>query len=99
MVDTIESFLNIAVTYIWGLPMVYSLLGAGVFFTLSLGGIQFRGFKHAIDVVCGKYKSKDDVGEISPFQALTTALLCLNKVVRDETKSYFKRLKNNEFKI
>lgn len=74
MVEIINNFLNTAVGYIWGLPMVYSLLGAGLFFTLTLGGIQFKGFKHAIDVIRGKYTSKDDEGEISHFQALTTAL-------------------------
>ncbi len=74
MVETIDEFLNTAVLYIWGLPMVFSLLGVGFFFTFNLGGIQFKGFKHAIDVIRGKYTSKDDVGEISHFQALTTAL-------------------------
>lgn len=74
MVEVINSFLNTAVGYIWGLPMVYSLLGAGLFFTLALGGIQFKGFSHAINVVRGKYTSPDDEGEISHFQALTTAL-------------------------
>lgn len=74
MVETINEFLNIAVTYIWGLPMVFALLGAGLFFTISLGLIQLKGFKHAIHVIIGKYTSKDDEGEISHFQALTTAL-------------------------
>ena len=76
MVDVINSFLNTAVGYIWGLPMVYGLLGVGLLFTLSLGLIQLRGFRHAIDVVRGKYTSKEDQanGEISHFQALTTAL-------------------------
>lgn len=74
MVEIINGFLNESVKIIWGLPMVYSLLGAGLFFTLSLGFIQFKGFSHAIQVIRGKYTSHDDEGEISHFQALTTAL-------------------------
>lgn len=74
MIESINLFLNTAVGYIWGLPMVYSLLGAGLFFSLALGGIQIRGFGHALQVIRGKYTSPHDEGEISHFQALTTAL-------------------------
>lgn len=74
MVETINSILNTAVGYIWGLPMVYGLLGTGLFFTLVLGGIQLKGFRHALDVIRGKFTSPQDEGEISHFQALTTAL-------------------------
>ncbi len=74
MVETINSFLNTAVGYIWGLPMVYGLLGTGLVFTLMLGGIQLKGFRHALDVIQGKFTSPEDEGEISHFQALTTAL-------------------------
>ncbi len=74
MIETINNFLNITVTYIWGLPLVFALLGVGLFFTFTLGGIQFKGFMHALEVVRGKYTHKDDEGEISHFQALTTAL-------------------------
>ncbi|NVC62483.1 alanine:cation symporter family protein [Vibrio sp. 05-20-BW147] len=56
--------------------IVLWLVVAATFFTVYLGFINFRGFKHAIDLVSGKYsdpKSKDQ-GEVSHFQALTTAL-------------------------
>ncbi len=53
---------------------VYLLLGTGLFFTFYLGFPQFRFFKHAIDVVRGKFDQKDDHGDTSHFQALTTAL-------------------------
>lgn len=36
--------------------------------------VQFRGFKHAIDLVRGRYSKPGDAGEVSHFQALTTAL-------------------------
>ena len=64
---------------IWGWPsvspiMVVTLLGAGVFLTLRLGFINLRGFRHAIRVVRGDYDDPADPGDITHFQALTTAL-------------------------
>jgi AGCS family alanine or glycine:cation symporter len=60
-----------------GIPIVvlWLVLGA-VFFTLRMGFINFRGFKHAILVTAGKYDDPDnkDEGEVSHFQALTAAL-------------------------
>ena len=53
--------------------VVWLIIGA-VFFTLYLGFINLRGFKHAIDIVRGKYDNPDDKGEVTHFQALTTAL-------------------------
>ncbi len=53
---------------------VYFLLGTGVFFTFYLGFPQFRYFRHALRIVRGKYDRKDDIGDTSHFQALTTAL-------------------------
>ncbi|WP_434361530.1 alanine:cation symporter family protein [Parasalinivibrio latis] len=56
--------------------IVLWLVVAAVFFTVYLGFINLKGFKHAVDLVSGKYtdpKSKGD-GEVSHFQALATAL-------------------------
>lgn len=53
---------------------VYLLLGTGVFFTFYLKFPQVRYFGHAIKIVKGKFDKKDDVGDTSHFQALTTAL-------------------------
>jgi len=53
---------------------VILLLGTGIFFTLYLRFPQFRYFRHAIDVVKGKYDHHLDVGDTSHFQALATAL-------------------------
>jgi hypothetical protein len=57
-----------------GFPLVVVvLLIGGIFFTLYHRFLNFRGFKHAIDVVRGKYDNPDDPGEVSHFQALTAA--------------------------
>ena len=49
------------------------MLGA-IFFTFWYRWINIRGFKHAIDVIRGKYDKPEDTGEISHFRALTSAL-------------------------
>jgi len=53
--------------------LIWLLLGA-LFFTVYNGFINVTGFKHALDVVRGKYDDPDSKGDISHFQALTTAL-------------------------
>ncbi|MCP4460005.1 MAG: amino acid carrier protein [Cytophagales bacterium] len=52
----------------------YALLGTGLFFTIYLGFPQIRYFRFAFKVVKGKFDKKDDEGDTSHFQALTTAL-------------------------
>ena len=49
------------------------IIGALVF-TIYMGFINITGFKHAIDVVRGKFDDPNDAGEVSHFQALTAAL-------------------------
>ncbi|MFC3852141.1 alanine/glycine:cation symporter family protein [Salinispirillum marinum] len=50
------------------------LVICGLVATFFFRFIQFRGFKHAIDLVRGRYSKPTDAGEVSHFQALTTAL-------------------------
>ena len=57
------------------LPLIVLVLSfGGVFFTLRFGFINIRGFRHSIDVIRGKYDNPEDKGEITHFQALTSAL-------------------------
>ena len=57
------------------MPLVVAwLLGGAIFFTLKLRFVNIRLFSHAIKLVRGKYSNKDEVGEVTHFQALTTAL-------------------------
>jgi AGCS family alanine or glycine:cation symporter len=56
-------------------PFVVLVLAlGGVFFTIWYRFVNVRGFRHAIDIVRGKYDNPEDVGEISHFRALTSAL-------------------------
>ncbi len=50
------------------------ILSAAVFFTLYLGFVNFRYFKHGIDVALGKYEHDTDDGQISSWQALMTSM-------------------------
>lgn len=57
------------------LPLIVVwLVSAAVFFTTYLGFINIRGFKHAIDLVRGRFSKPEDAGEVSHFQALATAV-------------------------
>lgn len=57
------------------LPFIVTWLVLGaIFFTLRMGFISIRGFRHAIDVTLGRYDHAGDRGEISHFQALSSAL-------------------------
>ncbi|MEE2711317.1 MAG: alanine/glycine:cation symporter family protein [Planctomycetota bacterium] len=56
-------------------PLAVLILVLGsVFFTIRMGLPQLGAFKHAIDVVRGKYDDPSDEGEVTSFQALTAAL-------------------------
>jgi len=52
----------------------YVLLGVGRFFTIYLKFPQIRFFKHAWQVVTGKFDKESDPGDTTHFRALTTAL-------------------------
>lgn len=58
-----------------GVPLIVVWLVVGaVFFTFYFKFINFKAFGHAIDLVRGKYENPNDPGEVSHFQALSTAL-------------------------
>ena len=54
--------------------IVLVLLIGSLTFTLYFKFINIRGFSHSIDIIKGKYDNPRDTGQISHFQALTSAL-------------------------
>jgi len=56
------------------MPLTITLIGTGLFVTLSLGFIQIKRLKHSFQVVLGKYDNPDDEGDVTHFQALSAAL-------------------------
>ena len=58
-----------------GLPLIVVVLAVGgLFFTLRYGFINLRLFRHSIQVIRGKFDKAEDTGEVTHFQALTSAL-------------------------
>ncbi|MBO7252532.1 MAG: sodium:alanine symporter family protein, partial [Oscillospiraceae bacterium] len=72
-INEIVSFLN---GIAWGPWMLILLVGTGIYLSIRVGFIQFTKFGHAMKNTIGKLfqKQKAGKGEITPFQALATAL-------------------------
>mgnify|MGYP002639900601 CR=1 FL=1 len=54
--------------------MVILLLGTGMYLKVRTGFLQLSRLGHGFGVTTGKYDDPDDPGDVSHFQALTTAL-------------------------
>jgi len=73
--DLINNFFANLSNFLWGNFGVANLvIGGGIFFLFYSKLTPFRYFKHAFDILLGKYDDPDDEGQISHFQALSTAL-------------------------
>ena len=73
--DIINNFFAELSNFLWGNFGVANLvIGGGVFFLIYSGLTPFRYFKHAFEILLGKHDDPDDEGQISHFQALSTAL-------------------------
>ena len=69
--NAIVTFINWLDDFIWGIPMIVLLLGTHLFMTVRTGFIQrklFTGIRLSVT------KDPDSPGDVSQFQALTTAL-------------------------
>ncbi|MBM3420846.1 MAG: alanine:cation symporter family protein [Bacteroidetes bacterium] len=63
----IDAGARIPVVVLW-------LILGGIFFTFRMRFVNVRAFTHAFGLITGKYDKKGDKGEVSHFQALSTAL-------------------------
>ncbi len=72
-VGEIVKFLN---GLAWGPWMLLLLVGTGIYLSVRLGFLQFRKFGYTMRNTIGKVFSKQQAGrgEVTPFQAVTTAL-------------------------
>ncbi len=66
--DSIVSFSN----WIWGMPLFLLLIGGGAFFLIYSGFVPFRYYNRALKSL--KKKEDDAPGQISSFEALTSAI-------------------------
>lgn len=74
MLEILDSFIAQLASFAWGLPLLIILIGGGLFLLIRINFLPFRYIGHAIAVLRGRYNDKHAAGEISHFQALTTAL-------------------------
>ena len=81
--NTIQPLTNILSSFIFyeveifGSPMpliVLWLIGAAIFFTAYFNFLNLRGFNHAFQLLRGDYSSPNNEGELTHFQALSTAV-------------------------
>jgi len=73
--EIINNFFAELSNFLWGNFGVANLvIGGGVFFLIYSRLTPFRYFKHAFEILLGKHDDPDDEGQISHFQALSTAL-------------------------
>ena len=73
---TLTEIVNYLNGIAWGPWMLILLVGTGVYLSARVGFIQFAKFGHAMKNTVGKLFQKQTAGEgeVTPFQALTTAL-------------------------
>ena len=73
---TFPEFVDVLNGLAWGPWMLLLLVGTGVFLSVKVGFIQFTRFGHAMKNTIGKIFQKQTAagGEVTPFQAMTTAL-------------------------
>ena len=71
---SIDKIISEISSFVWGYPLLLILIGGGLYLLIISRFIPFKYFFHAIDIIRGKFDDKKSDGEISHFQALTTAL-------------------------
>ena len=71
---TLDSAISALAGALWGTPLVILLLGGGIFFAAYSRLTPILYFKHGIDILLGKFDSDDDPGQITHFEALSSAL-------------------------
>ncbi|MEX2516452.1 MAG: sodium:alanine symporter family protein [Gammaproteobacteria bacterium] len=72
--EQIESLLGDISGFIWGLPMLIMLFGVGLYLTFGMHAMPWRKVGAAVRYLWQGRASDGKEGDISPFQALMTAL-------------------------
>ncbi|MEN1761592.1 sodium:alanine symporter family protein [Anoxynatronum sibiricum] len=71
-------FLEKLVGWLWGLPLIVTILGTGIYFTVATGFFQFLKFGHIWQQTFGKllkrHEGEGTDGLLSPFEAVSTAI-------------------------
>lgn len=74
MLEQFEAITVAFSSWAWGSQLLILLVGGGCFFFVYSRLLPLRYLKHSIDILRGKYDDKNAPGEISHFQALSSAI-------------------------
>jgi len=74
LLEIANSAITAFASFMWGLPLLILLLGGGIFFSLYSRFVPFKYFGHGLNILLGRYHDPKDPGEITHFQALSSAL-------------------------
>jgi len=74
LLEIANSAISAFASFMWGLPLLILLLGGGIFFSLYSRFVPFKYFGHGLNILLGRYHDPKDPGEITHFQALSSAL-------------------------
>ncbi|MFV0365488.1 MAG: alanine/glycine:cation symporter family protein [Mangrovibacterium sp.] len=58
----------------WGYPLLFLLVGGGLYLLISSRFAPFRYLGHAIQIVRGKYDNDQEEGQLKHYEALSTAI-------------------------
>ena len=72
--EKLNEFLGQVSSFLWGIPLLILIVGTGIYLTIRVGFLQIRLLPVALKLVFSKNHDKSAEGDISQFQALTTAL-------------------------
>ncbi|PHN99893.1 sodium/alanine symporter, partial [Rhodobacteraceae bacterium 4F10] len=61
-------------SWVWGIPLLILLIGGGLYLFVYSGLIPFRYIGHAIAILRGKYDKADSPGDLSHYEALSSAI-------------------------
>ena len=73
------AFVEMLVGWIWGVPLIVTILGIGIYLTVATGFYQFAKFPHIMKETFGKLVKRHEgeegaEGILSPFEAVASAI-------------------------
>ena len=74
MFTDIQSIVANFSSWIWEMPLLILLIGGGLYLFVYSGLVPFRYMGHAIAVLRGKYDKDDSPGDLSHYEALSSAI-------------------------
>ncbi|QZT35187.1 sodium:alanine symporter family protein [Caldalkalibacillus thermarum TA2.A1] len=73
--EEVQRVVDLINGYVWGWPLLILLAGTGIYLTFRLSFLQFSTLPYALKLAFSrKYQDRKSPGDISHYQALTTAL-------------------------